>query len=538
MQSNTLLDKLHFQEIHHKTTTMQTRRTEVLIIGSGFGAAAPALRLSEAGVKVLMIEKGPNIIPEKDFKMTSDPKYFLQYLKTTKSPQFDMMYAEGLGGGSPFYEMVSLRAPSMAFDQRDKHNKLFWGNITRSVMDPYYDLAEKMLHVEQIAEDEIPKTGVVFSYMMKRLGYSCDRARYAVQGCVGSGYCISGCTFGAKQSLLVNYLPQALASGTEILTDIEASFIKPIGFAADRNTETDEMSQIPYRYEVLCKNRKTNEEFTVEAKCIIMGGGTVGTAALLMRSREYLSFLSDHVGKNIAFNGSVKTIGLLAEDLPDADMVTGRTHPGMISYQFLETNGITISAVKSHPIHVVSAARFWEKETNDRPGDWGEAGDQLMKLYRNRMFILYALGLTPPLGKLHLRSNSVIEPELEITEELRHYYKSTKEILNSILTRNGCKLVNFAMLNGEGEDMEKIHFGTTHMIGSARMARNIGEGVIDYNGEVFNYPGIFISDGAAVPTSLAVNSSLTILANAERIASSLVHRFGRKTHSLPILSSH
>src|SRR5881398_1985025 len=132
---------------------METRRTEALVIGSGFGAAAAALRLSEANVQVLMIEKGPNIIPEKDFKMTSDPKYFLQYLHNTKSAQFDMTYAEGLGGGSPFYEMVSLRAPSMAFEQKDKHGRKYWGDISRASMDRYYDRAEEMLHVEQISED-------------------------------------------------------------------------------------------------------------------------------------------------------------------------------------------------------------------------------------------------------------------------------------------------------------------------------------------------------------------------------------------------
>ena len=72
------------------------------------------------------------------------------------------------------------------------------------------------------------------------------------------------------------------------------------------------------------------------------------------------------------------------------------------------------------------------------------------------MFILYALGLTPPLARLEMKSNTSFEPGLEITDELKHYYKSTKEILNSILTRNGCKLVNFAMLDGEGEDTEKF----------------------------------------------------------------------------------
>jgi choline dehydrogenase-like flavoprotein len=63
------------------------------------------------------------------------------------------------------------------------------------------------------------------------------------------------------------------------------------------------------------------------------------------------------------------------------------------------------------------------------------------------------------------------------------------------------------------------------MIGSCRMADNKNNGVVDPFGEVFDYPGIFVTDGAAVPTSLAVNSSLTILANAERIAHHLVEKF-------------
>ena len=104
--------------------------------------------------------------------------------------------------------MVSLRAPSKVFEQRDKDNRFYWPTIVnRKIMDPYYDIAEKMLNVEQIAVEEIPKSGVVFSHLMKNLGYSCERTRYAVKGCFGSGYCITGCVFGAKQSLHLNYLP-------------------------------------------------------------------------------------------------------------------------------------------------------------------------------------------------------------------------------------------------------------------------------------------------------------------------------------------
>ena len=67
-------------------------------------------------------------------------------------------------------------------------------------------------------------------------------------------------------------------------------------------------------------------------------------------------------------------------------------------------------------------------------------------------------------------------------------------------------------------------FSTSHMTGSCRMAEDIDQGVIDASGEVFGYPGMFVSDGAAIPSSLAVNSSLTILAHAERVASLFLAR--------------
>ena len=51
-------------------------------------------------------------------------------------------------------------------------------------------------------------------------------------------------------------------------------------------------------------------------------------------------------------------------------------------------------------------------------------------------------------------------------------------------------------------------------------------------GEVFGYPGLFITDGAAIPSSLAVNTSLTILANAERIAAGILGRYNLSREGL------
>lgn len=493
---------------------METIRTDVLVIGSGFGAAAPALRLAQAGLAVIMVEKGPHIDHLRDFRQTQDPQYLLKYLHGLSGDHLSLTYAEGLGGGSGFYEMVSLRAPSLAFGQTDGRGRKLWpAQLDRAAFDPYYDRAEAMLRVEQIAPQDVPRSGLVFSLLMKNLGYSCDRARYAVRNCMGSGFCVSGCIYGAKQSLHVNYLPQAVAAGARIECDLEAGRIRT--------------RAAPYCYEVECRRRTSGEVVAFQAKIVILGGGTIGTAALLLRSRAELPRLSGEVGKHIAFNGSVKVAALLPENFPEGDMFAGRSHPGMISYQFLESHGISISAGKAMPLMLVSAARLHLDGDTREPAWWGQANVDLMRQARHRMIALVSFGLTPPGGTITLDAGG--EPKLSLapTDELQRYVDSTRGILQDILVRNGCRMIDAEWVNKSGAPRnDGLHFATAHQVGSCRMADDRRSGVVNAAGEVFGYPGLYVSDGAAIPSSLAVNTSLTILANAERIADGIKERLG------------
>jgi choline dehydrogenase-like flavoprotein len=504
---------------------MDTVKTDVLVVGSGFGAAAPALRLSECGLRVIVVEKGPAVRAPGDFKQTQDPRYVLKYLKGLAGDNLSLLYAEALGGGSGFYEMVSLRAPRRAFEQRDSRGRRLWpAGVDRVALDPYYTLAEEMLSVQQIPVEEVPKSGLVFARMMKNLGYSCDRARYAVKGCVGSGYCVTGCIYGAKQSLHMNYLPKAVRAGADVKTEMEAVAIRPL-CEVRRTPRSGPLAGIPYRYEVLCRERGDRKDWVrFQAKLVVLGGGTVGTARLLLRSREHLRFLSPQVGRNLCFNGGVKVAGLLPEGFPEGDMFLGRSHPGMISYHFLRSHGITISAAKPLPLQAVAAARLRLDGDSRRPAYWGEANVDLMKMYRRRVIVLVAFGLTPPGGEITLSRD---EPKLhlELTARLRAYYKETEDLLHDILRRNGCRLIR-TEFHDKGTPYDDLHFSTAHQVGSCRMADSKAQGVVDASGEVFDYPGLYVTDGAAVPTSLAVNTSLTILANAERIASLIVRRHG------------
>lgn len=505
---------------------MKTTDTDVLIIGTGFGGAAPALRLAEAGFRVTMIEKGPRIDPYKDFRQTQDPKYLLSYLKGLSGDHLSLTYAEALGGGSGFYEMVSLRAPSKSFGQVDQAGARLWPiGLDRASLDPYYDLADRMLKVEQIAPRLVPKSGLVFSMLMKNLGYSCERARYAVQGCMGSGFCVTGCVYGAKQSLLINYLPQAVAAGAVVETDLDAHVIRPMELV-QQTPSGGSAAEIPYRYEVLCQQRTGLREMVrFRAKILILAGGTVGTAKLLLSSKVNLALLSDQVGQNIAFNGSVKAAGILPDHMPDGDMFVGRSHPGMISYEFLESRGITISAAKPLPLQAVAAARLHLDGDDRDPWHWGGANVELMKQYRHRLMVLVTFGMTPPLGKLALQPDGRCDLTLGLTDDLREYYTETQKLLCSILRRNGCRLVHTEFLDGQGVPRQDLHFSTAHQVGSCRMANSKKRGVTRVTGEVFDYPGMYVTDGAAIPSSLAVNTSLTILANAERIAAGIRDRY-------------
>jgi choline dehydrogenase-like flavoprotein len=115
--------------------------------------------------------------------------------------------------------------------------------------------------------------------------------------------------------------------------------------------------------------------------------------------------------------------------------------------------------------------------------------------------------------------------ELPMNRTLTKYYDRVEKLLHSILLRNGCELLDVQFVDRGGAARKSLGFSSAHQVGACRMADAKRHGVVNAAGEVFDYPGLYISDGAAIPSSLAVNTSLTILANAERIAVGMVRRF-------------
>ncbi|HXI96314.1 MAG TPA: GMC family oxidoreductase, partial [Candidatus Acidoferrum sp.] len=187
---------------------------------------------------------------------------------------------------------------------------------------------------------------------------------------------------------------------------------------------------------------------------------------------------------------------------------------------------------RAMPINVAGTMHLRLAGDPREPAYWGQANVDLMKVYRRRVIAIYSLGLTPPAASVALGDDGRLSTSLDLGASLRRYYESTETLLHDILLRNGCRIVSLNFIDGSGRERPHPYFTTAHHVGSCRMADAPAHGAVDATGQIFDHPGLYVSDGAAIPSSLAVNTSLTILANAERIAAGILQRYGLRNSLL------
>ena len=141
------------------------------------------------------------------------------------------------------------------------------------------------------------------------------------------------------------------------------------------------------------------------------------------------------------------------------------------------------------------------------------------------MIVLGALGIEPKTATLSYSGGEQYNLSLNVNKELKAHYDHNYKILTDIFDKTGCKTIPFHYVNRKGREQNLPFFSSCHQMGSCRMANQIQDGVVDENGEIFNYPGMYITDGSIIPTSTIVNPSLTILANSERITEHLMRKY-------------
>jgi enediyne biosynthesis protein E9 len=514
-------------------------KVDVCIVGSGFGGSISAYRLAElyraAGQEpsILVLERGQRH-QHTDFRQSMDIELLARIYGLVQGLGAQIVLGDGVGGSSNLYLAASLRSPSQTFERRDHRpddgpDRRVWpAPITRAALDPYYSRAEKALRVQRPTWNQVSKSGGLWAATLKAAGHTCDRVPVAIDlnRCVQAKWCHTGCIYGAKNSVMTNYLPSAEELGVQVMPNSEAELIAP-------------NPARPYRYTVTAaqigdSRQPSGQTFQVECKVLILAAGAMGNPPLLMRSRPLLPALSGRVGKHLGVNGdhiaAVEYDEKKVRDvlgLPGYGQFYKGNHITTMSYDWWKGADGTRFTVQEIFLSNLAHTLYDDgRAPSSEPTWWGLQKKQALSTLNNHIEVLAMVEdthdgefLAPPPAGSHIRPNAGpvgIGPfKYELSDQSVAVREAANAAITSVVTRNG--LARYMKPTFDS-------LSAAHPLGGCRMADSKDFGVVDHRNEVFGYEGLFCMDSSSIPTSLGVNPSLTISAVAERACEQLIAR--------------
>ncbi len=507
---------------------------DVIVIGSGFGGSTAALRLTEKGYRVAVLEAGRRFdessLPETSWRLRSfvwAPKlgcYGIQRISLVKDAM--VLAGAGVGGGSLNYAntLYEPLAPFYADPQ--------WGHITdwREELAPFYDQAKRMLGVvtnptttpaDEVMREVAEEMGVADTFRPTPVGVFFGQPGVEVddpffggvgpprRGCIECGECMTGCRHGAKNTLLQNYLYLAEQAGAVVHPMTTVTGIRPLPYG---------------RYAVDTEHtgawlHKRSRTFT--AREVVVAAGTMGTQRLLHRMRDegHLPHLSARLGELTRTNSEA--------------ILGARTFREDVDF----TKGVAITSSFHPDDHTHVEPVRYGKGSNAMGllttvlADGG-GGSRLLtwlrEAVRQRRMVLRNLSMRHWSEQIIIalvmqtRDNSItcftkkgLLGRRRLTSKQGHGEPNPTWIPvgHDAVRRIAAKIDGFA--GGGWNDVFNIPM-TAHFLGGVPIGDSATTGVIDPYHRVYGHPGLHVVDGAAVSANLGVNPSLTITAQAER----------------------
>jgi cholesterol oxidase len=512
---------------------------DVVVVGSGFGGSVSALRLTEKGYRVGVLEAGRRFTPETLPRTSWDLRNFLWaprlglrgIQRITLLKDIVVLSAAGVGGGSLVYANTLYRPPHTFFDDPR------WAGITdwAAELERHYDQASRMLGVTE--QPSMTPSDVVIQQIAEDMGVGSTFHRTPVgvffgtpgrtvpdpyfgaagpdrTGCIECGNCMIGCRVGAKNRLDLNYLYLAERAGAMIHPDTTVTAIRPV----------------PAGWVVRAGTRR----FT--CRQVVLAAGALGTQRLLhaMRDTGVLPQISSRLGALTRTN-SEALLGAQARVVPEQPFsqgvaITSSFHPdadthiepvrygpgsnamGLLATLLVDGGGRVPRPVRflgealRHPVLLLRSLSAWRWSERTIIALVMQSLDNSLTVRRTRCGRLTT-------GPGHGPANPRWIP-------IGH------EAVRRIAAKIG------GVPGGSLADVFDIPM-TAHILGGATIGAVPESGVIDPYHRVFGYPGLHVVDGSAVPANLGVNPSLTITALAER-AMSLWPNFGSPDKRPPL----
>jgi cholesterol oxidase len=513
---------------------------DAVIIGSGFGGAVTACRLSEAGYRVLVLERGRRWDVHTFPRAANDPWMFDAAAPQLRNGWFDfrvfphmtVLAGAGVGGGSLVYANISIEAKKDTFDAG-------WPpEITYAELQPHYTRAGEMLNVKPVPQTQWPNrtklmkeaaenidAGDRFRPLDLAVSFDPDwtyeqqnphsparsktftNAQGQTQGtCVHLGNCDIGCDVRARNTLDFNYLAVAEKRGAEIRPLHQVTAIAPEagGYRVSYN-RIESPNLIPG---------------SATARLVIVAAGSLGSTELLLRCRDQhttLPAVSARLGIGWSSNGDFLTPAI--HPFRAVNPSRGPTITSAIDFLdhgadgqdvFIEDGGF--------PDLLGGFLRSWTADGSDDA--------RVLAVIETIRPLLTANNLTDHVMPWFAQARDAADGRLTLQDgklALEWDVAASTPTMEAVvhmhqrLARATAGMALTPLTWTIAHDLI-----TPHPLGGCNMGRTAADGVVGHNGEVFGCRNLYVADGSIVPKAIGLNPSRTIAALAERIAASIV----------------
>ncbi|MCS6952198.1 MAG: GMC family oxidoreductase [Bryobacterales bacterium] len=541
-----------------KDWSQRKARYDFVIVGSGYGGAITAARLANAPLtpkpSVCLLERG------REWQVGRFPDSLDEVLRAQRQPtnplglyelvsyrDISVIQGSGLGGTSLVNANVAI------VPNEDVFEKPGWpSGIKLHTLRPYYDRARKTLaagphpRAAQLRKVQaLARRGAQIGLRVEPLDIAVN---FTIDGlnpygvpqkpCIDCGDCVTGCNVGAKNTLAMNYLPLARQGGADIFVQTEVLRVEKLPGGGWRV------------HGRRLRDNGAAENFSIEAGNVILAAGAINTTEILLRSQAAGLDLRPAVGTTfggngdffgLAYNGDFRTNVLGFGNRPSHPRAAHAPGPTIVAALRYHGAGpvedrFTIEDL-SFPSAYVDAAKIAFGLLRGTDSDAGDEREEQRRILRdfnpftadhpdgalNHTMLYLCMGFDDARGRIELQTpwwdpdgRAVVVWENAGQQAV---FRRINEELKRHTRAQGASFIP----NPLWVVFNLRHLITAHPLGGCPMGEDPDQGAVDEFGRVFAadgsvHEGLFVADGALIPTSLGVNPFLTIAALAERIA--------------------
>jgi choline dehydrogenase-like flavoprotein len=479
---------------------------DVVVVGSGAGGAVAAANLARGGLRTVLLEAGPRLVPE---AMTRDaPQFMARYYwegglrMIGGTTQIPTLQARCLGGSTVVNSAIMLPMPGWVREAWSHETGL--SHFQGPELDAAYARVFARTRVAPTPMAVMGRRNLLVRDALAAAHMNGMPLPRAVVDCNGCADCFTGCAGGKKQSLDRSYVLDAVGDGAQVFTAAHVDRVLTRGSAAagveGRIIDPDGFRPVA--------------SFRVRAPRVVLSAGVLHTPVILQKSGitargRVGATLYAHIG-----GGMVGIMDEVVEPWLGATQGWGAMSD--------EIRGMKYECLWAPPSVLMVR--------------WGDVGHGfLRRLHEVRHATVIATVYRARVSG-HVRGRRDGMPDMRLfipDDEARTVFRGLKIGADALLAI-GARYVHSGVPGAVDEMTEPKHtesllnpklgarnlaMSATHVFGSCRMSAQ--GGVVDEHGKVHGVDGLYLADASIFPSPSAVNPQATVMALSDLITRKL-----------------